>query len=286
MKILVPLDGSSLADGILVRVETLLMREQSEIHLLRVLDGDEALADDGSELVALARRHLDACVAQLAARGETAHKHVLAGDPAERIMELAEELGVDLIAMATHGRTGVKRWVRGSVAERILRNSQVPVFLANPAGLSQTAQAERFKRILVPLDGSKGSTRILPLVVPFAYDAEAEIILLYCDRAGGPTAHPVPEVAKGKCQERAEALLAASLKDLELEGLKARIYGCYGDPADEIVSAIDRIDPDLVAMSSHGRSGISRWRFGSVAEKVLRQCSRPMLLRRMTRPKS
>ena len=109
-----------------------------------------------------------------------------------------------LVAMSTHGRSGVGRWLRGSVAERVLRNSPVPILLANPEGIVKPDDSVRFGTILVPLDGSKRSARVMDRVLPFAVDSESEVVLLHVDTPSQPGVHPVPEVAKRHAQERAE----------------------------------------------------------------------------------
>lgn len=277
MKILVPLDGSRLADGILAHVRRLLMREASSIHLTHIQFGTEG-APAEEERIAI-RDHMAACKELLESTGETVEMSLHEGDPAARILDLLESGGFDLCAMATHGRSGVSRWVRGSVAERVLRNTSVPVYLANPKGLSRTSDDVPFERILVPLDGSSLSEKILPLVTRLAKDAGAEVTLLHIDTPARG-AHPVPEIAGRKSQQRAEKMLDELRCKLEASGIaKTRVVGRYGDPAGEIIELVKESKPDLVAMSSHGRSGISRWRFGSVAEKVLRTIDCPLLVR-------
>jgi nucleotide-binding universal stress UspA family protein len=206
------------------------------------------------------------------------------GEAAEQILEFMEASGADLCAMATHGRSGVSRWIRGSVAERVLRNATIPVFLANPKGLVLETDDVCFERILVPYDGSKLAAQILPLVGRFASDSGAEVIVLHIDmpERGG---HPVPEVARRHAQQRAEAMLDEVRCHLEDNGVeKTQVIGRYSeDPANEILQVIEEVKPDLVAMSSHGRSGVSRFAFGSVAEKVLRHCDCPLLVKPVRR---
>ncbi len=276
MKILVPLDGSRLADGILAHARRVLLREASSIELLRVLSED--LGSD-EEAHSEASAHLNECRDLLKSSGEAVKVSVRHGDPAELILERLDTGGFDLCVMSTHGRTGLSRVLRGSVAERVLRHSPTPVFLANPQGLVRETDETRFKKILVPLDGSAVSREILPLVAAFGKDSAAVVVLLHIDQAERG-AHPVPEVAKRYAQQRAEKILDDLRCDLEDRGVpKTVVIGRYGDPAAMILEEIESGKPDLVAMSSHGRSGLSRFRFGSVAEKVLRACECPLLVK-------
>lgn len=276
MKVLIPLDGSSLADGILPHVPRVLMRAEAQLHLLRVLSPD---ADEESEQQA--RRHLEAAVSQLRATGEEEVGSSIerAEDPADAILSLAEEGGYELIAMATHGRTGVARLVRGSVAERVLRHARVPVYMVSREGLLRENDDVRFERVMIALDGSPQAAKVIPLVLPLVVDSQAEVVLLHVSDPDKESVHPVPEVAKKRAQEKAEATLEAVADKLVSAGVEVHVLGVYGDPAEQLLEAVERQDIDLLAMTSHGRTGLSRWRFGSVAEKVLRQARCPLLIR-------
>lgn len=273
MNVLVPLDGSSLAEGILRHVPPLLMARKAKLLLLQVLPRGATEKDEAAAL-----RYLAEATKEVAASGEEPEAILRIGDPADQILSVADDYDVDQIVMATHGRSGVARIIRGSVAERVLRNATVPVYLASPKGLSGKS-SEHFSRVLIPLDGSKLAASILPLVLPIVSDSEAEVVLLHVSVPGKESVHPVPEVAKKRAQEKAETALADVQGSLEAAGVRAHVFGAYGDPAEELLSAIERHEAELLAMTSHGREGLSRWRFGSVAEKVLREARCPLLIK-------
>lgn len=86
------------------------------------------------------------------------------------------------------------------------------------------------------------------------------------------------EVAKKKAQQRAEGALERWIEKLTKANVNVKVVGRYGDPAEQIQDVIGESKIDLVAMASHGRTGLARWRFGSVAEKVLRDCRCPVLV--------
>jgi nucleotide-binding universal stress UspA family protein len=276
LKILVPLDGSELADGILAQVGRLQHPTPPAYQLLRVLERGASSGESGE----VAQQHLAQWKAKLEAQGASVSVSVEEGDPSATILEHSEK--ADMVAMATHGRTGMDRWIRGSVAERVLRYAEVPVFLANPAGIFPEGQAEGqgFSRVVVPLDGSNVASRILPLVVPFAKQAEIQLL-----GVSTPSSLPnaVPETAARKAKEHAERTLGKAAEKLKAKGLNVVIQGRYGEPAEQILEAVNPNGSDLIAMSSHGRTGLARWRFGSVAEKVLRQCTCPVLVRRVSK---
>lgn len=283
MKILVPLDGSRLADGVLAHVRRLARREGEplEVTLLHVYP-EYLAAEEEAQRRAEIDDHLVALTRLLEGEGVVVHRAIVAAvDEAERIVETARTQGMDLIALATHGRTGLDRWLRGSVAERVLRGAATPVYTVNPRGLVLTDDSvEGWTRVLVPLDGSERATRVLPLAGEFALASGAEVVLLRVDEPAVPGVHPVDEVATRQAQARAEMALASHREQLLRAGVeRVRLVGRFGqDPAHELLEAARELGADLIAIASHGRTGLSRWRFGSVAERVLRAAPVPLLV--------
>ncbi|MCI0342503.1 MAG: universal stress protein [Planctomycetales bacterium] len=265
-KILVPLDGSELADRILEQVRPVLALERTETVLLSVVPEIETRA---------AREHLERMKLGLKAKGISARVLVRWGDPAEGILRCARSLRPSLIAMATHGRSGPARWAMGSVAERVLRGTRQPVLLSNPAAV---AGEIKFAKVLVPLDGSKLSARILPLVEEIGKFPGSEVVLLHVVAPGPGTVLGTPSPVPPRAEEGAVAGLEAARAALEAAGVRARTRLETGAPAERILAAAEEERADLIAMTTHGRSGIGRWVYGSVAEKVLRHGRRPLLL--------
>ncbi len=131
-----------------------------------------------------------------------------------------------------------------------------------------------YNTILVPLDGSEVAKAIMPHVKAMAAGHQAEVILLEVLPATGVVA----DVAAEERQE-AEDRLQAVERELKDAGVNARHTIRHGaDAAAEIVDYAEVNDIDLIAMSTHGRSGVGRWMFGSVASKVLRGTAKPILL--------
>lgn len=152
MNILVPLDGSPLAEAVLGELNRLAAPGQMHVVLLRVVHrtqpvrGDEAAAYyTVAELQASARDYLEGIARRLAEQGVEAEVAIRAGDAAQEIVAAAHECRADLIAMGTHGRSGVSRVVLGSVAEAVVRRSPVPVMLVRggtPSGGAVAAGQE------------------------------------------------------------------------------------------------------------------------------------------------
>ena len=282
-KILIPLDGSPLSKRILVHVRRILVRQDAEVTLLRVVPPDVpgGLRVLEREEMEEATASTQAAMAELEREGACARCVIRRGDAAEEILAYAREYQPSLVAMSTHGRSGFDRWIWGSVAERVLRGSTHPLLLANPHALDdEKAQTDRkFARVLVPLDGSEPSAAILPIVSEIAHLYESEVTLFYTEPILiASIQYPAIPVIPAK--EEGEKILATYRERLASEGVRVKTWVAFEPPASGVLRAIELTKADLVAMTTHGRSGFSRWALGSVAEKVIRHSGIPVLVRR------
>ena len=143
-----------------------------------------------------------------------------------------------------------------------------------------------FKRVVIPLDGSELAEAILPFIIQIAGPLDLEVTLLR-------VLQPVPpEMVEGvgrividdigQRQDEAAAYLAGLAASIATSGVRARTELRVGVPVREIVLCVQERDADLVAMTTHGRSGLGRFLFGSVAEAVLRQADVPVFFLRQT----
>jgi len=140
---------------------------------------------------------------------------------------------------------------------------------------------DEIKRILVPLDGSKCAETVLPKVEKLAVDLKVGICLLRVAYAHSfPGADPTD--TEVKVVREAEDYLKTVEERLKAKGLKVDSHVRYGNDAEEILDHVAMKDIDMVAMSTHGRSGVGRWLLGSVAEKILRHSPKPIFLVRCT----
>lgn len=274
-RILIPLDGSERSKRVLSQVARLLRRHDAEVVLVRSVFVPPSLARiDTAKLAEEHRKEaaedLRKTAELLNAQGARARAVVLEGPAAEAVLDAARREKATMIALSTHGRGGVSRWLLGSVAEKVLRGSELPVLLLHsfrpdssgapvPVGDGQIP----FRRVLVPLDGSEASRAVLPGAERFARLFESELLLLTVETDDAPGA---AEDAR------------ATAERLKKEGVKAATLHLKGDPASEILDAAEAENADLIAMATHGRSGVSRWVFGSVTERVLRESTIPLLV--------
>jgi nucleotide-binding universal stress UspA family protein len=143
-----------------------------------------------------------------------------------------------------------------------------------------------YKRAVVPLDGSPVAEAIIPFILEIAGPLDLEVVLLRILQPIPPeviegSRHVVVEDVQARGMD-AEEYLAPIAAELRGKGVRVRTLVRRGEPAAEIVEAAREADADLIAMTTHGRSGLRRLIFGSVAEAVLRRAELPVFLMRMT----
>ncbi|MBI3854412.1 MAG: universal stress protein [Planctomycetes bacterium] len=262
-KILTALDGSKTSESILPYLETLLASQDANVTLVRVI------AKPSESRTREAAAYLNRLAAGLRARGAIVDEHVLTGSPAPALVDMAIRGGYSLIVMCSRGKSGIKRLLLGSVAEDVLRRSPIPVLIVHP--LSGNKGKMKIKRIVVPLDGSHRSGSILAHVEPLAKATGAKLLFMTIIEPKAKHDYPVEVVARNLFREQ---------KRLHKQGIQTELAIRYGDPVVEILSFGDVQNADLVALSTHGRTGVERALYGSVAESVLRKGKLPMLLLR------
>lgn len=283
-RILVPLDGSLLAEAVLPIAEEWAKEEEAEVVLLRAVRAHHVPGRDDvdaeTEAVAEGETYLKGIAERLERRGLKQVRWVVwYSEPAEAIIHAVGVYGVDLIAMATHGRSGLSRLLLGSVAEAVVRAAPVPVLMIR----GQSAwKPWATGKILVPLDRSQTSEAILPVVERLAGPRDLMISLL-------EVIEPIPSAVKAETplgfedmvslrREDAERYLAKAAEPLREKGLRVEWAVQHGMPAERIAAAAAQESVDLIAMATHGRSGLGRLFFGSVAEGVLRSAAMPVLV--------
>lgn len=289
-KVIVPLDGSALAESVLAHLPTLITPASTELILVNVIEawryslsaGDFAATNLVDFVQAGAEAYLASQCERLQKLGYRVTTHILDIDAAQGILDTAKASQADLIAMTTHGRSGFVRWALGSVAERVLHDATVPVFLARA---TTTLPEGKIQQILVPLDGSGLAEAALPVAKALAQRTGAAIRLV---QAIQPVAIDDQQilltsgVIAQNMFEEWHASAAQYLHSMELElhasGIPASYQVIFGDPDKVICNAVDEERIDLIVMCTHGRSGLSRWVYGSVTNKVLHSANCPLLL--------
>lgn len=299
-RVLVPLDGSDLAAQVLPHVRVLSTLFEARVTFMRATP-DEPPNDD----VGPGPDFLSFAAADLASTGIATDTLVVQGRPAEAILDAAAKQAVDLIAMCTHGRGGIRRFVLGSVAANLIGNTTMPLLLVRgkQAALDDVpTQTIEYRKILVPLDGSPLAASVLPLVGEIAAKTGATVVLLRAmpepneeaattnsiqmlrsmtgvKTEGADSATPDPYAAQlEREREGAQSSLDLAAADLQRSGIKVETVVEFGAAAETILRVASSQDIDLVAMGTHGRSGLQRFLLGSVADRIVRYCDAPVLL--------
>ena len=281
-RILVPLDGSPLAERSLPAAISLAQAfsttKPCELHLLRVVPPIMVALEPMlyTETIFLGEEEAKSYLAAVAVEYRNSGVPIVStaetGSAAETIINYAQEQEINLIVISSHGRSGLSRWVYGSIADKVLRQSCCATLIIR----EQVEKiAGTFQKILVCLDGSALAEQVLDSALSLAQCSQAEIILLRVVQPANllfdmETADQVQESVTALEKGEAEAYLNNLLPQLPKIGGSLSVRTLLGAPADTIIDFAQEQQVDLIAMSSHGRSGISRWVYGSVAEKVMR----------------
>lgn len=293
-KILVPLDGSELAERALPVALHLARQMQSELTLLSVAQQEPVAVAESmgyglwvpNETLPEIRNRLEDYLTQTTEKYKTANvvmrQQLEVGDEAGEIIDTAVSQQFDLIIMSTHGRSGISRWLMGSVTEKVLHHAPCPLLILRDDTLPE--------HILITLDGSElAETALLPGLA-LAVGLGADVTLLQVLEGSLP-------MRSGSWMESGLVAVDDSMENEQKQRDNATIYlqtiadrfqhhalkmaVPYGKPAEAILSYAESIPKCLIAIATHGRSGLARWVFGSVAEKVVRGTTGPVLVIRL-----
>jgi nucleotide-binding universal stress UspA family protein len=284
--ILLPLDGSTLAERALPYAAALAHRSGSHIALVEAVEAHPFLGanpiDAEVTVVERAEASLRTAVSRLAADGISADAHTYYDEPVHAILDAADRHHASLIVMSTHGRSGIGRMVYGSVTDQVLRQATVPVLVV-PSVVDHPWTADRPLSLLVPLDGSELAEEALAMV-DFLATGEPRVTLL---RIVEPPAYSVYGAGYTYVPFDEEAEVAAASEYLETQvsrlrdrGWQARSKVTVSPPGGTIADIAREQQADLIVMATHGRGGLSRLLLGSTATNTLRQATVPLLLTR------
>lgn len=268
-KILIPLDGSSNGDAILVAIHPLLRSGRVESTLLHVADTPAATEGVRARL----ERHQEG----LEKQGIPTRVRIVPGKPAEEILRQEGAGAFDLVAMSTHGRSGMDRVLMGSVAEEVVRSSTVPTLLYKTG-----ARLGHWEQIVVALDGTPGAEEVLDDAVRLARETSATLHLLQvslgllrCDGYRG-VGFQMPVHDPCSYLDRVAAKLL-------VQGVSVNQHWREGMPGAEISSFARQLDAGLICMTTEGRPELLPGLDRSVAAEVIRSGPCPVYVRKMSR---
>ncbi len=295
--ILVPLDGSKLAEAILPAAKSMAQHLSAKVTLLHVVEpggpttihGEAHLPD-----AVAAQIYLERLVKEFREQDVQVDWHVDVverGNVAKTIFAHTGELKTDLVMLTTHGENGWRGAVFGSIAQQVLQSGSVPVFMLRP---EWTPAAFNPKRILVPLDGSEAHEPGLDLAADLAGYFEARLHLvvvvptmstLSAERAATGALLPTSTKAMlDLAQSGAVEYVQAKVKELKARGLDASAEVERGAPDAKIIEVASRTNAGLIVMGTHGRAGLAAFWEGSVTPKVMEKAHAPVLLLRVFGP--
>ncbi len=276
-RILVPLDGSSLAESALPVAARIAAPEGGALFLLSVLPvGDR---DVSRPLIEHRGRYLGDTAKLLSGKLPTAALDLRRGKPAAEILAAAADVDADLITIASHGRSALQRFLLGSVSRRLLQLTDRPVLLVRPHGQEAPPLLDR---VLVAVDGSAFAERVLPLATGLARAHGSELLLLCVPEipeadSYGALAEMVADLRQ-QAEAQAEHYLRGLIDALAEDGIRTRGRLGGSGAAQTIVGQAEELGAGLILMATHGRGGLDGMLLGSVASRVARHAKAPVLL--------
>ena len=287
---LVLLDGSTLSEVVFTYAQELSGRLKLDLELLLVCPPNEAdqlpmrqaYVRHMAEKLRLGAEEISAEVGYgISRRPIRAEASVTVGDPAGGILDYAKENDVDLVMMSTRSPSDLRDVGLGGAAKQVVQECVAPVWLV-PSELQQEVVSDTLPKrtLVIPLDGSKVSEGVVPhaLTIATQRGAESELVLLYAHDVGKLPAN-YGDLDEKEVLWKMRDYLESTAASIREAGFSARTHIMIGDVAANIVHYVEQNPPQLLAMTTHGRKGLRRMIFGSVAEQVVERVKRtPMLL--------
>lgn len=289
--ILVPLDGSALAENVLPHAVKMARSFHARVTLVRAI-GQAHGADRGSFIDPLnwemrkseAEAYLEEIRARLAELDLQVDQVLLEGSAAERIIEFAQHKEVDLIVISSHGQSGLSGWNISSVVQKVILGAYTPALIVRAyRPVPDDLTGLRYRRVLVPLDGSQRAECVLSLAAALVRSRDSTMLL----------AHVVakPEAPRRIAMTDEEHELVDRLTELNrqqareyLESVANRlsvdveIHVLEGNTPVALHKLVEVRDADLVVLNAHGYSGGAAWPYGSVALNFIAYGTTPLLI--------
>jgi nucleotide-binding universal stress UspA family protein len=288
--ILVPLDGSQLAECVLPYVHSIGQASHAKIMLLHVLDKNRAGAS--AQLFDLvnwqidkteAKQYLERIGDRLQESGLRAETTILEGLVAESITEFAQSQEMKLVILSSHGRSGLSKWGISSVTHKIILSAPTSVLIVR----APQAKEQPFGRILVPLDGSWRAENVLPMVTLLARFHKSQIQVVHVVKIPD-MAHHMPPVQEDidlsnriveRNREEALHYLDQVQSRSPLAGIDVQSHLIVSsNPTVALHELVDREQIDLVALSAHGHSENNQWPYGSMVNNFILYGKAPLLI--------
>jgi nucleotide-binding universal stress UspA family protein len=247
---------------------------QSRVELLRVIEPPPQDLPDSAHgiyphrvfasIASHAQDYLEGLAIPLRQNGLSVSSIVREGSPASSIASEGAKEPDTLIAMTTHGRSGISRWLLGSVTDKVLHATTNPLLMVRAYDQENPPEAVNLQTIIVPLDGSSLAEQVLPHAVSLARALKLRVLLV----------RVTPSLEDARVMQYLHQV-QEKLNNQRVSSVEERLL--KGHAADAIVGLARETPHSLVAMTTHGRSGVGRWLLGSIADRVVRH-SRDLVL--------
>lgn len=292
LRILVPLDGSDLAEQALTHATAIAKSFESEVLLLRVLTvaGDSVRSAVDSVDWQLHRRqaqaYLERCVEEINNQGIKVSGHLEEGKVADQVLSFAHQNNIDLITLTAYGRGGIGQFERGGTVQKIVSAARISVLVVHPVHGISDDRDFRYRRIMVPVDVSAGAQWALTLASAIAQIHHAELLLVHVVQE--PRLPYSATMTRESC-ELIERMTKISGMDAtrRMQQLRNQLPANLEVETEIIVSkqvqyALNRIaedrDASLVVLSAHSDQQGPDWHYGPVPEFMLAHSNKPILV--------
>ena len=296
--ILVPLDGSQLAECVLPHVAAVARSFDSEITLLRMLEKNQPCPGAPAQVFDLVNwqinktksaLYLEKTKARFHEAGLRAQTMVLEGLAANGITEYAQNQGMKLIVLSSHGRNGLTQWGVSSVTQKIILSAQISLLIvrARQPNSGDLLETPIYQRILAPLDGSQRAENVLPVVTQLAQFHKSQIHLAQIVQTPEMARQmpPTPEDMdlSNRVVARNQGEAGRYLEQVKfrsaLEGITVQTHLITGANAfAELHRVAEQEHIDMVALSAHGYSGNHQWPYGSMVNNFIAYGKAPLLI--------
>jgi nucleotide-binding universal stress UspA family protein len=283
--ILIPTDGSEHAELAAQHGVGLAEHFDATVHVVGVVDVSAAAGPfnaggvDDAFVDRLEERTEStiATVEDLTDSEASVETAVLRGEPGEAIVDYIDEAGIDMVAMGTRGRRGLRRFVTGSVTEHVVRRAHVPVVTVRKTDAEPVTD---YEQVLITTDGSSPAETAVDhaIAVADAYGATLHVLSVVDISviAGGPTAAP-PVDLLDELQEQGTNATDRVAERAREAGVDVVTEVREGFPGPGLLDYADEAEIDLIAMGTHGRTGVDRLLLGSTTERTIRRAKVPVM---------
>ncbi len=296
-RLVVPLDGSRLAEAALPAAAYMAETLGTTVTLLHIIERDAPEAIHGERHLRTpqeAEAYLDEVASRAFPPAVRVERHVhtaATADVPASIVAHGDELAPDLIVMCTHGRGGIGDWLFGNIAQQVVGSGRTPLLLIRPTDTGAQLPFE-CQRLLVPLDGNAEHEQGLPIAAGLARRTGASLHMLAVvptlstlsgrqTTTGRATGRLLPGATRAVldlAQQEAVDYLKRRAAELRAEGVRVSAEVARGDPVKNIVDAAQAIQADLIVLGTHGKTGLDAFWAGSLPPKIAGALHLPLLL--------